>query len=1206
MAEYTKEQQKAIDLRNRSILVSASAGTGKTAVLTERILTLILDREDPVNIDEMAVVTFTDAAASEMKERIESKLNEKLAAKEDNSAIRKQIALLPHAQITTLHSLCLSIIRNYFYTIGLDPSFRIGDVQEMKIMMNDVLKEVLEEKYREKTPEFIHMADVLTPGKKDDAMDKAVLDMYRNAESHAYPYEWLKKCKALYETGNAGNIDGAEWFAGSGLLMHTELVLNGAKKLLCEAIDMSRKDTAFDKLVVFLSDEAAKVDEVLRCGTYSEYSSRLREFKFERFPTISDTNKKDEKDRIKSLRDMAKKGISDLIKNYYYKDLEEMFSDIAECKGFVDELADTAAVFRKRFLEKKRENNVIDFNDIEHYALEILVNEDSTAADELREQYRYILVDECQDINEVQETIISEISREKNNEPNLFMVGDVKQSIYRFRLADPEIFENKRKMYTDEESLHQRIMLKRNFRSSKGILETANFIFSRLMKRELGNVEYDMTHEFEYDVPDTLSGYGEDTEVIYISEEGIKDTEYDRIRLEAMCIAKKIKEITDPQTGVMITDSVTGEKRTAGYDDIVILLRSMKGWSEEFVEVLMEYQIPVSADENTGYFSAREVQLTLSMLKIIDNPHQDIALVSVLRSVFAGFCDDELARIRAGRDKCDMYDALRYAAENADDDKLRTKCGDFNSMLNGLRAAAPYVRVYELIGKIYEINRFFLNMEVMPQGERRAGNLRMLMEKAIVFEGTDKRSLFDFLEYIEKMKTAKIDFGETEADMSEKGAVKIMSIHRSKGLEFPVVFVSGMGKRPNLTDVNQNVVIHSDIGCGIDYFDTKRRLKRKTIIKKAISRRIIDDSIGEELRILYVAFTRAREKLILTGTVPDIEDLFKKSSYKRYSYSNMVDGRTPYYTWLTPCFMEHPDWNYEYGTDCRCLRYAPMKFNIYRLSDNEREETVHIFENKVIREKLINAAYGDQENNEIARYIEQKAQYEYPYRQDINLASKVSVSEIKRKMAEAIDEDSVNASWAQTEKAEYIPHFAGGEDAGNISGAGRGTMYHNLMEHIKLDEIHGVPDVLELMNRLIVKGVLPENVISGHIISAKKIFAFCESPLAKRMKEAQQKGVCHVEQPFVMGVCAKEIYTGTDSDETILVQGIIDAFFEEEDGIVLVDYKTDRLEPGEENRLADRYRAQMDCYRQAIEKVMDKKVKEVYLYSFSLDKEIRI
>lgn len=1204
MAEYTKQQQKAIDLRNRNILVSASAGTGKTAVLTERILKLILDKDNPVNIDEMIVVTFTRAAAAEMKERIEDKLNGQ-TGNGDDSSIRKQIALLPHAQITTLHSLCLNIIRNYFYAIGIDPSFRIGDEQEMKLIMNEVMEELLELKYNERSPEFIHIAETLAPGKTDEAISEAIYDIYKNAESHPWPYEWLKQCRQAYSVSTAEEMDNAAWLAESGLVKYTEAVLVNAKELLDEAISMCEGEPDFDNLYIFLCEEREKVSGITGCSTYSEYNRRLRELVFVRFPRVN-TEKKHIKDEIKALRDSSKDSIVKLISNYYYKDTEVFCDEIAGCRKIVTGLCDIAAEFRERFIARKREDNVMDFNDIEHYALEILENKDSTAVRELREQYRYILVDEYQDINEVQETIISAISREKDGEPNVFMVGDVKQSIYRFRLAKPEIFENKWETYTDCDSPYQRIMLKRNFRSSPAILGAANFIFSQIMKKQLGNIEYDVTHEFEYNVPKLPEDYGEPIEVIYVSEEGIRETEYNKRKLEAVCIAEKIKEITNPETGVMITDALTGEKRRAVYDDIVILLRSMKGWAEEFAEVLTEQQIPVSADEHTGYFSAREIQLTLSMLKIIDNPHQDIALTAVLRSVFGGFNDDELARIRIQRKKCDMFDALCDMAYNGKEHTLKDKCRVFLDMLEELRKTAPYVRVYELIEKIYGINRFFLNMEVMPQGERRTGNLKMLVDKAVSFEGTDKRSLFDFLEYIEKMRSAEIDFGENVSEASLNGVVRIMSIHKSKGLEFPVVFVSGMGKQPNLSDIKKNIVIHPDAGPGIDLFDTEKRVRYKTLIKKAVSRRIIDDSLGEELRVLYVAVTRARDKLIFTGTVSEPYKMFEKSNPGKYSYADMVNEKASYYTWLTPCFMSHPSWPYGGNKDSVEEECAPVKFSIYSISDAGMEEAGNILENRIIRSRLIDAAPDAQKEEELASYMDRETQYIYPYESDTGLVSKVSVSEIKHMAAELVDEEAVQISWAETENTGYIPEFAKKDVKESIKGARRGTIYHNLMEHINLADIDNEQDILVLTDELIARGILPENVISERIISVKKILAFCKSPLAERMKKAQEKNLYHAEQPFVMGMSARDIYPETDSDEIILVQGIIDAFFNEDDGIVLVDYKTDRLLPGEEEKLVKRYYAQMNCYKTAIEKSTGRPVKEMILYSFSLDKEIHI
>lgn len=1233
MAGYTKQQQKAIDLRNSNILVSASAGTGKTAVLTERIISILLDKDDPVDIDEMAVVTFTRAAAAEMKERIENKLNAELA-KGENSHIRKQIALLPYAQITTLHSLCLNIIRNYFYVADVDPSFTIGDEVEMELMAEEVLEEYLEEKYAEGSPEFIRMAESVASGKNDKALRNIIYDLYKNAESHAWPYRWLSDCGQIYSICSVKDIDDPDRLYASGIADYTLDVLNGAEALITEAMEICTMYPDFDDWYSMLDGVRTGVTNLYECSTYSEYNRGLNMLTLDVLPGMrkKDKNVRDEiKDKYYAARDLIKK----LCNEFYYKKPEDICKDIESCKETAEGLCRAAAEYRKKLLIRKQEQNVMDFNDIEHYALEILTKEGSTAAAELREQYRYILVDEYQDINEVQDTIIYEISRQDDGEQNVFMVGDVKQSIYGFRLARPEIFENKRSTYTDSPGPCRRIMLSKNFRSSPAILGTVNFIFSQIMKRKYGKVEYDKTHEFEFEKPASREEYGEPVEVVYISEEGLIESEYNKRKLEAACIADKIKEITGSENPVMINDAKTGEKRPVAYDDIVILLRSMKGWSEEFTEVLMEHQIPVSADEHTGYFSAREIQITLSMLKIIDNPRQDIALAAVLRSVLGGFDDDELARIRAQAAEGDMFTALCQMAENAaysartagdcagstpdagtddadstpaagaDVSGLAQKCRDFLDMLNGLREQAPYIRVYELIEKIYYVNGFLLNMKAMAQGERRVANLKMLLDKAADFESTDKRSLFDFMEYVERLKSANVDYGEMGDESTQNGTVRIMSIHNSKGLEFPVVFAAGMGKKPNMSDKNRGIIIHSDMGLGLDVFDPGKRTKSKTLIKRAIARKMTADALGEELRVLYVAFTRAKDKLILTGTISDKDKFFEKCS-EAAARGTAVNDNDSYFAWLTPCFMKHPDWTHTSGAYDNEKEYPPMDFTTYSLESFESEEGRRISKKEAVKRRLLDMLTTQGTGETINRYMDRLAQYRYPYESDTSLVPKISVSEIKRMSAAFADEETVNVQWAEPEKDEYVPEFAKTDTEEKIKGAKRGTIYHSLMEHINLTAIKNEEDIRKQTDELIVKGILPENVLEAGIISTKKILGFCKSPLAARMRSAQENGAFHAEQPFVMGLRANEIFADTDSEEIILVQGIIDAFFEEDNEIVLIDYKTDRILSGEEEKLVNRYRAQMECYRTALEKSTGKKVKEIFIYSFSLNKEISI
>ena len=875
--EFLPEQKKAINLRNRNILVSASAGTGKTAVLTERIISILLDEENPVDIDRLVVVTFTRAAASEMRTRIGNKLNDRLKEGEHNVAhIRKQIALLPHAQITTIDSFCLSILRNYFYKISLDPAFAVVDENDNSLMMAEVCNEILEERYSEASDAFIDMVEHLVTGKDDSVLNDIILRLYKVASSHPWPKEWLDSCKKIYSRCTEEEFDSLEWVKDTGLMEQIKYVCEEEKERCIKACEMcsplnvqkfctensnTAEDDKLAEIHTFMKEELEMIGRINPDMPYSQCKAVLDNIEFRRFPGKKVTGQyKELKEMVKEQRDIVKKNMTALISDYFSKPVEVIIDELAEYENTINELVEITKEFITRFGLAKREENVIDFNDVEHMVLDILYERDeegnlvkSQAAKELMEQYAYIMIDEYQDSNEVQETILTAFSRESIGDNNLFMVGDIKQSIYSFRLAKPDIFENKRRTYTDSDSDCQRIYLSKNFRSNGKILSAINFIFGNMMDESVGGVTYDENHYFAVD--EEADNDSEPVEIIYVADEkaiGKTDSEtdytegnytetdegYDEIalgepgkrELEATVIASRIRKLV--------------EEGKYSYGDIVILLRSMSGWAEEFVETLTMNGVPVIAEEKSGYFSAYEIQIVLSMLKIIDNPNQDIPLVAVLKSVFGNMGETDLAAIRVCSEG-NMYDALVNAARiSVDNEKqdvaedndekyaLAKKCTTFLEVLENFRKKAPYMKVYELIEEILATNDFAMHMRVMPAGDRRYGNLRMLVDKAIAYDAQGKSGIFGFLLSIDKLKKASIDFGEADRENDGADAVRIMSIHKSKGLEFPVVFVAGMGKRFNLQDINDRFPIHADIGPVPDIYDYNRRTRRKTLLKK--------------------------------------------------------------------------------------------------------------------------------------------------------------------------------------------------------------------------------------------------------------------------------------------------------------------------------------------------------------------------------------
>lgn len=1199
--DFLPEQKKAIELRNRNILVSASAGAGKTAVLTERIIDILLNKENPVDIDKMVVVTFTRAAAAEMRTRIAGKLNDRLSDCRDalmKKHIRKQIALLAHASITTIDSFCMNILHNYFYMIGIDPAFKVADENDIKLMKKEVLDRILCERYEKRSPEFIDMIERLSPGKTDDAVCETIMQLYRFSVSHPWPLEWLDSCEESFEISDDCDIDSLGWIKESGMLKHIKCTVSEESRrlekafTLCEPMSGDGSDSKIQKLYQFFKEEYENVNVINNAVEFSDYYREFSRLEFLRLPSLRNLSDDEQyrKDMAKNLRDTAKKNLMKIKEEYFSDDEASVIKDLKTISVAMKEIIAVTKEFYLRFNEKKREENVVDFNDVEHFALEILLQkgEDgkyhkTNAAKELKEQYEYILIDEYQDSNDVQETILTAISREDEGNNNLFMVGDVKQSIYQFRLAKPDIFEKKRTTYTDDDSPCQRIILGRNFRSSRTILEAVNYLFANIMKKDIGGVDYDETHNFKFgDNNNITKETSNPVEVIYVTkkeeaqESDVRLSDYSKQEAEALAVAKRIEEITCSSD--------------VKYSDIVILLRSLAGWAEKFVEVLTSKGIPVVAEERTGYFSAYEIQTVLSFLKIIDNPKQDIPLAAVMKSAFGEFTDSELARIRMTGD-LDMYSSLCMYVLNNPEDELTVKSRAFLDMLNDIRKRAPYRKVYETIEEILKLKDFALRMEAMPAGDRRSGNLRMLVDKAIGYEADGKKSVFEFIRAIEEMIKADIDFGEASMDNSGAGVVRIMSIHKSKGLEFPLVFVSGMGKGINLQDSRKAVIVHSELGLGPEIVDYKKRTRKKTLIRKAIAGKIADDVFGEELRVLYVAMTRPQNKLILTGYVDDAEAHFEESVNEGNSYSRMKSSKTCYLDWVTPSVLAND------------VLFEKRVVNLGEIIADEGKRKVSMI---TAQNKLADMV-NETDSSDIRAMINDLSSYTYPYEAETRFAMKVSVSEIKHNHAYE-EEETVRASWVQTERQQIVPEFIKSETNKDktINGAGRGTIYHTIMEYLNLSEASDYEQVVKQINALSDKGIVPDNIVTEYIVSVKKILNFTKSEVALRMKKADLEGRLYREQPFVMGLPGKMVYRETDSEEIVIVQGIIDAFFEEEDGIVLLDYKTDRINEGEEDILVKRYSAQMECYKNAIKKATGKEVKETILYSFSLDKEIEL
>ena len=1260
--QWTADQQKVIDLRDSNILVSAAAGSGKTAVLVERIIGRITDRQTPVDIDRLLVVTFTKAAAAEMRGRIGEALQQKLEQTPDDDNLQRQIGLLHNAQITTIDSFCQHIIRNYFHVIDLDPMFQVGDETDLKIMKEAVLGEVLEQKYadaRQKENQvFLDAMQMFATGRTDKEIESIVLKLYELAQSYPFPDEQLEQWKNSYALRSVEEMEQTEWM--EKYIADVQMIVAECEKKAFAAYQISVDGVGLEAYTPTIQTEWQQIKELRKCKTLQELCDGIGKISFGRLSAIrGNKHDKELQEQIKALRASYRdKGIEQLQKEMLAEPPEEMLAMMQQMDAPVRELVQLTIDFGKAFAEKKREDGIIDFADMEHFALQILVTRDedgnsvpSATAKELQEYYEEIMTDEYQDSNYVQEMILTSISRGPEQSPYLFMVGDVKQSIYQFRLARPDLFMEKYHAYDTEEGGNRRIDLRQNFRSRASVLESANYIFERIMRQDFGGIAYDDAAKL---VPGAVFDPCEErtadqTEIILLNMDAQEDNDFGKRELEAMAIGQKIRDMVQGDHPMYVSDK--GGYRPIEYRDIVILLRSMKGWTEEFQETLADMGIPAMAPKKTGYFATLEVQTMLNLLRVIDNPRQDIPFVAVLRSPIYGLQDEELAKIAAERSGLQYLDNI-WAYCDRHEDVLSEKLSDLLDTLQEYRRKAETVSVYELLREIYEETGYYALMSAMPGGEQRSANLDILLQQAIEFAENGHRGIFGFCRYIEMLKKSDIDFGEATVG-TVANAVQLVSIHKSKGLEFPVVFVAGMGKQFNKQDMRKKLLLDVDYGVGANYVDLEERLYKPTVMKRFIARQMLENSLSEEVRILYVALTRAKEKLILTGTVKGIENKLQSWDLTGASLQHSaLLGAATYLDWIMPALADRPifgqcisrvtDGKGQDSSDLqendmtqetedpsvkdRVLYDSTDQDPLFRLEvicadaqiAGEMEQLEHIL---LRREALKHQDITKECDAELAEQLRCQREYQYPYANEQKLPVKISVTELKRRAMEQ-QKMAVRAEVPEDEVTEMVPGTAdrqtGIEDEAvydipqpkfrqtkeSIGAAERGTLYHFVMEHLPYEQM-GDHFTAEMMLAQMQKaGLLREE--ERNCLKPQKFDRFMQSVLGKRMQQAAKRGALRREQQFMLEIPVMELYPELESEENVLVQGIIDACFEEDGEWVLVDYKTDYVRYGMEQTLVDRYRVQLEQYARALEQLTGMKVREQIIYSFALDKHIPV
>ncbi len=1214
---FTTDQKKVIDTRDKNILVSAAAGSGKTAVLVERIIKRITDTEKPIDIDKLLVVTFTNAAAAGMKERISNAILAKLAQEPQNVHLQRQAILVHQAQITTIHSFCLYLIKNHFEAIELEPDFAVADEAVIKLLSAEIKEQVLEEAFAEAKEDFVYMVEFVCHNGRESILEEYMDQLYARAMSMPFPKSWLLERKNDYDFCDLDEFTRTD--SGKYLLLH----IQGLLKSYAEAYEQLYKVATDPDGPYMYADILEKELEYLlkmqKLNSLEEIGQFLPNMEFGRLPAKKDTSvHAGKKEWVKDKRTVYKKAIQDLGDQFFGKSPQSIDVENVACKRVTEALIDITIRYMERLAAEKRRRGLIDFHDMEHMALQILLREtkDGYEPTEIargyQEFFEEVMVDEYQDSNMVQEYLVTAVSGGDLGKNNRFMVGDVKQSIYKFRLARPELFMEKYYAYAgkahDNSVKHQksdidnniRIDLKQNFRSRREVLAATNSIFEKVMLPELGGIAYD-EHAALYPGAQYLEAPDMGAELIIVTED--KPEHYDAKQWEAYCTAKRIKELI--KHGQILDD---GGKalRPITYGDIVLLFRSPSSFEDAYKTVFEEQGIPMYMTSGSGYFDAVEVQNLVKLLQAIENPRLDIPLFGVCTSVFGAMTENQLAQVKVHyrevqkvkdikqkkSEQC-LYDMLCTYMEDFPQDQTGRAIAKLMQNLQKYRRQMEYLTVAELL---YEILRDFQYREyisVLPDGEKRLANVSLLIERATNFGVGGCQGVFAFTTYINQLHRQAVDYGEASL-LEQANVVRVMSIHKSKGLEFPVAIVCGMGQNYQMRDKQQMILIDNDMGIGMDYINSGLRSKNKTLRKNVIALKMEQEILAEEQRILYVAMTRAKEKLIMVGY---------KANYEQDAddVSVMQNGT---------CMLSEVLTARSYLDLCLLARDAesPIAICTMTMDDYVNEEISDMVTREERKSKLLvelnkECAEESEFSDVLFESYDQRFSYEYPHAQLKDLYTKTSVSELK-KAAIKEENEAVYDAFEKANEVELVPYIpAFMQEKTEVKGAERGTAYHKVMELLDFTKAPASYAEWEMtLKSMVDAGKLSER--QKECIYIPKMQEFMRSNIGKRMSKAAENRSLRKEQSFFLGVAANVVDASFPAEEMMLVQGIIDAYFEEDGELILVDYKTDRVENGKE--LISRYRVQMQYYTKALEQALSKKVKEVILYSLSLGEEVLV
>lgn len=1253
--KWTKEQSQAINEKGSNILVAAAAGSGKTAVLVERIINKIINEN--IDIDKLLVVTFTNAAASEMRERILDAIYKKLEEYPENQNLQRQITLINKASICTIDSFCLEVVRNNFFELdNISPNFRIADTTEIELLKQEVIEDIFEEKYENQDENFSKLINTYTSYRDDTPLKELVLKIYSYIQSSPFPEEWLNEKIEMFNLKDKLNEDFSKTPWGNILLKEIEEeIIDDIKTLedIKKELDLDSELESFSQVVRSDLDFLKILQENI--NNWDKLYEIYNKMSFVSWPRKKIES--DLKEYAKNVRDDVKKKFSSKLSKILICNSEEANQDIFDMYEILLKLKNLILEFGKEFSKRKRLKNMVDFNDIEHLALDILIKkqEDKIEITDVAKRYQKkfieIAIDEYQDSNLVQEYILTSIS----NNNNIFMVGDVKQSIYKFRQAMPELFISKYKTYKNKENKSEnddlKIQLFKNFRSRKNVLDFTNLIFENIMSGSLGDIEYNQEEylnlgadykeieqnlKAEIDIINLKDQENEEENTSEILEEEENTERLENIQVEARFVASKIKELIENKFQVF--DRKKNCFRDIKYKDIVVLLRSTKTSAPIFEEEIINLDMPVFSDSSQEYLDSIEIENIMSLLRIIDNPIQDIPLVTVLRSNIGKFTDDELVEIRLSDKYDNFYNAMQKAKINVGKN-LQEKIEKFLTNLEKWRKEQEYLALDEFIWKLYSDTGYYNYVGLMPNGELRQANLKMLFERAKQFETASFKGLYNFINFIEKLKLSSGDLGSAKLIGENDDVIRIMSIHKSKGLEFPVVFLANTGKQFNLMDLNKNILLHQELGIGVKYINYDKQVQYDTLSKSAIRSKVFTETLSEEMRILYVALTRAKEKLYITGTMNDYEKEIEKMKIQVERYSKngnkinqiLIKKYKKYLDWINLVYL------YEKGNTKdlieynvlekeeiikKCKRIEQEEIDVVKILDEHKKDKEEI---KKI-EKILNFEYKHklaitiptmssvtqikqmQDNIKGSKVGKEDKEKAVQKLEKSNLLKKSKeVKEHKEKATEKLDKSEFlkeNKVGKEYKKEEMIitfdkPKFLKEDKEDKLTNAEKGTLVHLCMQHLNEKVEYNLEKIKELVEELERKEIITSKEKEN--INLYKILEFTKSNIWKEMKKAKK---VYKERPFFINILAKEIYK-EEIEEKILIQGIIDLYYiNENDEIILVDYKTDYVERGKEQELIEKYKKQLELYCKAIEEANKKQVSRIYIYSVYLGREI--